>query len=197
PLDGVEALKNTLGVIDSIHADAEQGGFNTEFGAQSSALFARVLETVKLIFIGRKGNADGIGANPGGVALAVDREAIPFGECFQRAVHRLQEVVAMRLNVKTDQVSAKEAVDEFALPRTNTEHFGIGPGDMPKNGHGGIGARFLDHPREKGKVIILGEKNGRLSSRHFLKDGIGKAAIDLLILEPVVKAECRAGVRDV
>ena len=45
--------------------------------------------------------------------------------------------------------------DEFALPRTDAERFGIGPGDVPENRHARVGPRFLDHARQQREMVIL------------------------------------------
>ena len=74
------------------------------------------------------------------VAVAVDREALPIDARFQRAVHGLQKVVAVRLDVEADQVGAQQAVEQFALPRADAEGLRIRPGDVPEDGDARIRA---------------------------------------------------------
>jgi len=50
----------------------------------------------------RKRHADRIRPHAREVALAIDGEAVPFRERFQGAVHGLQKIVAVRLNVKSN-----------------------------------------------------------------------------------------------
>ncbi len=87
--------------------------------------------------------------------LPVYGEAVPLGKRFERAVHRLQKIVAVRLNVKANEIGAEKTIDEFALPRTDPENFRVRPGNMPENRHSGVGPCVLDHPRQQRKVIIL------------------------------------------
>ena len=82
------------------------------------------------------------------MALTVYGEAVPLRERFQRAVYGLQEIVAVRLNVKADQIRAEEAVDQLPLPGADSENLRIWPGNMPENRHSRVGPRVLDHPRQ-------------------------------------------------
>ena len=50
------------------------------------------------------------------MAAAVDREMLPVDARFQSAVHGVQEIVAVRLDVEADQIGAQHAVEQFALP---------------------------------------------------------------------------------
>jgi len=49
----------------------------------------------------------GKGFYHGAVFLAIDCEVLPINPRFQGAIHGLQEVRAVRLNVETDQVRAQ------------------------------------------------------------------------------------------
>ena len=130
-------------------------------------------------------------------SLATDFETGPVGEGFEGAVHGLKKIVAVSLHVKADKVGAKEAFDELALPGTNAEGFGIGPGNMPENGDTHVGARFLDHAGEKREVVVLNEEDRRGSAGHLVKNGVGKTAVDALVEKPVFGAKEWAGMRDV
>ncbi len=94
------------------------------------------------------------------MALAVDGEAVPLGDRFHSVIHGFEKIVAVRLNMETDQVCPEQSLDQLALPRADAEHFRIGPGNMPENRDGGVGARLLHHFRKQGEVIVLGKKNG-------------------------------------
>ncbi len=131
------------------------------------------------------------------MAFAVDRKTVPLGERLDRAVHGFQKIVAVRLDVEADEVGAQQAVHELALPGTDAEDFWIGPGDMPEDGHARVRARFLDHAREEGEVVVLREKDRRLRAFHLLEDGVGKTPVNLLVVIPILGPEDGAGVRDV
>lgn len=46
-------------------------------------------------------------------------------------------------------------------------------------------------------MIVLNEKYGRFGAFHFREDGIGKTAVNLLVLKPVLRPKCRMRMRDV
>ena len=58
----------------------------------------------------RERNADRVGADASHVAPAVDCETVPFGERFESVVHCRKEIIAVRLNVETDEIGAEKAV---------------------------------------------------------------------------------------
>jgi hypothetical protein len=120
------------------------------------------------------------------VALTIDGEPVPFRKRLNRAINCFEKIIAMRLNVKTDEVGSEKTVDKLALPGANPEDFSIGPGNVPEDGDTRIGPRFLDHSREQSKVIVLCEKDRRFGAFHFCEDGIGEAAIDLPVVNPVL-----------
>ncbi len=68
---------------------------------------------------------------------------------------------------------------------------------MPENRHASIGTRFLNHARQQREMIILRQKNRGFRAFHFLQHHVGKAAIDALILQPIIGTEHRARVCDV
>ena len=61
----------------------------------------------------------------------------------------------MGLNVETDEIGSQEAIQEIALPGTDSECFRIRPGNVPEDGHAGIGPLLLDQFRQQGKVVVL------------------------------------------
>ena len=46
-------------------------------------------------------------------------------------------------------------------------------------------------------MIVLREKHRGFGAFHFLQDGVGKAAVHLLVVEPVLGPKYRTGMRDV
>ncbi len=91
----------------------------------------------------------------GGVVPAIDRVALPFDAAFEEPVDGLQEVGAVRLDVKADEVGPEQPVEQLALPGTNAERFRIGPGNVPEHGDSRIGPAFFDHRRQQGEVVVL------------------------------------------
>ncbi len=117
--------------------------------------------------------------------VAFDGEALPVEPRLKRAVHRLQEIVAVRLHVETDQVGAQQPVQQFALPGADAERFRVRPRDVPEDRNPGIRPPLLDHARQQSEMIVLHKNHRVLSSGHLLQCGIGELAIHLLVLLPV------------
>src|SRR5260370_27096493 len=195
-LESAEALEDSLGVVNAIDTHSEERGLDTHLGAKRGAFFAGAARFADRVRILRKRHADGIGAHPRDVALPVHGEAVPLRKRFERAVHRLQKIVAVRLNMKADEISAEATIDELALPRTDPKNLRVRPANMPQDRHSGVGPRVLDHPRQQREVIILREKNRRFGALHFLQNDVRKPAIDFLILQPVLWTKDPARVRN-
>src|SRR6202035_2777794 len=117
-LNSAEALENSFGVIHAIHADAEERGLDAELFAEGGTLLARRTKRMRCFPVQRCCNADGIWTDASDPALAVDFEAIPIGEGFEGAIHGGEKVAAVGANVKTDQIGAKQPIQEFGLPGT-------------------------------------------------------------------------------
>src|SRR5258708_21858779 len=120
--DPAEALENSLGVIDAIHADTHHGSFDAELFAQGSAFLAGISLGFVRACVFRKRHADRIGPHSRDVALTIDGEAVPLSERFHGAVHRLEEIVAVRLYLKSADIPPDQPATQLALPRTNAEH---------------------------------------------------------------------------
>src|ERR1700682_4600276 len=162
---------------------------DAQFRADGGALLSHAAIKLRRVPVFLKGDADGVRANAREMALAIDVEAIPCRERLDGAVDAMQEVIAMRLDVEADQVGAEHPVNQVALPGADAEDLRIGPGNMPENGDPGVRARFLDHAGEQGEMIVLGQNDGRLDAFHFFEKGVGETPIDLLIGDPVLRAE--------
>ena len=102
-------------------------------------------------------HADGKRLDHGAMVFAVDGKMFPIDSRFQRAVHGLEEVVAMRLDVKSDQIRAQHSVDQFPLPGADAECFSIRPGNMPENCNPRVGTFLLDQSRQQGEVVVLNQ----------------------------------------
>src|ERR1700722_1521259 len=71
-------------------------------------------------------------------------KSLPLDARLERGIDCLEEIVAVRLGMETDQVRAKQAVEELPLPRANAERFRIGPRNMPEDGDARVGTRLFD-----------------------------------------------------
>src|ERR1700758_1420600 len=119
------------------------------------------------------------------LAVALHGEPLPLDPRFQRAIHGLEEIVAVGLDVKTNQVRAKQAVEDFTLPRADSECFWIRPRNVPENRHSRVGTRFFNHAWQQSKVIVLHKDQRMLRGLNFLQHRISKLPICVLIAFPI------------
>jgi len=114
-LDGEKALENSLGVVDAVDADAHERRLYAN-AAQESRAF-EVVESVIIIvvvfdgIVVRESNADRKRADESAMILPQCREVLPIHARFDNAVDRLEKVIAVRLDVKANQVGAEQTVD--------------------------------------------------------------------------------------
>jgi hypothetical protein len=106
--DGQKAFENSLGVVDAIDADAHEGCFNSQTTQQSGAL--EVAETVVQVFRGAvigEVNADGKRPDESAMALAEGGEMLPVDAGLDDAIDSLEEIVAVGLDMKADEIGAE------------------------------------------------------------------------------------------
>ena len=196
--DRAETLEQSLRVVDAVHTDSENLGFDTEGLAQRGALVGLAREQFAAGRGGfRKRDADRIRSNAGRVPESSDSEPIPLGERLDGPIHARQKIVAVPLRVEADQVSAEEAIHEFARKGADPEHLGIGPRHVPEDRHARIRPGLLHDARQQCKVVVLHQENGRGHAGHFFENGVSKHTVHFLILVPVFGSEHRTGVGNV
>src|SRR5258708_1350962 len=183
-LDAPQTLQNALSVVHAIHAHTKKVGLNAEFFTESLALLSSIaaLPTFGLF---RKRNTDRERMHQRLMVAAVYGKPLEFHARLQRAIHGLQEVDAMRLDMKADQVRAEQSMEDLPLLRTNTEGFGIGPRDMPENRDPRVRPLFLDHAWSEREMVILNQHDRLRGVRHFLENGARDLLIDAPVLFPV------------
>src|SRR5581483_695506 len=106
-----KALQHSLGIVHPVNTHAEEGALHTLLSKQCSSFKIRraLALTVRLPHF-REGNANGKGSHLGNVASPHNGEPFPTDPRFQCAVHGVQEVVRMGLDVKAHQVRAEQAM---------------------------------------------------------------------------------------
>src|SRR5271157_978360 len=105
--DPAEPFDDPLGVVQAIDTDSEKRRFDAQLGTKYAALLTCAARRLRFAIGLGKCHADGIRAYASDMALAINGEAVPLGQSFQGVIHRFQEIVAVRLNVKTDQVGSE------------------------------------------------------------------------------------------
>ncbi len=99
--------------------------------------------------------------------------------------------------MKADEIGPQHPVKNLPLPGTDAEGLGVRPGDVPEEGQPGIGPFFLDHPREKGEMVILDQNPGVPGVFQFLQRGPGELSVDRFVEIPIFGLKNRAGMGDV
>src|SRR5215472_6848214 len=119
------------------------------------------------------------------MVVSIDTKAVPFDSALQGLIHGLEKIVAMRLDMKADQIRTQQPVQQFALPRTDPERLGVWPRDMPKNGDAGIRTLGLDHAGEQCKVVVLNQHEWPVRAFNLFENCFGKFLIDALVALPI------------
>ena len=135
-------------------------------------------------------NADGKRPNRRGLAGAYD--VLPFAIHFRlhAAVYRVQKVLAVEAQMKSEQIVAQHTVQQFFLPWETAQNFRIGPGYMPELGNDQVRIAFFQHPRQQCEMKILNEhESGRIAC--FFQYCACKNLIDLSIRLPVFRSKGR------
>jgi hypothetical protein len=115
----------------------------------------------------------------------MDARSIPINPDREEAVYGIEEVVAERLQMKSDKVCPQHPFQDLPFPRADLKRFRRGPGDMPKEADHGIRPSLPNQLGEQGKMIILNEEKRTLLAA-FLKNGIGEFLIHLHIRLPIL-----------
>ena len=183
-----QPFRDALGVVHAVDAEEHRQVADAEPAPQPALL-------APLVFGRKAGRAVGVDADrlrPDVRDLAAARhgEAVHLDARLQGAVHRLQEVVAVVLDVESQQVVAEQAVEDFVLPGADAEDLAVGPGDVPELQHHQVRPGLLEHPRQQGEVVVLHEDHGR-PARHFFEHGVGELAVDAAVVFPVGGVEAR------
>ena len=115
---------------------------------------------------------------------------------LERAIDGVEEIVAVILDVETEQIVAEQAVQDVLLPRADAERLAVRPRDVPELADRDVGPRLLHESRQQREVIVLHEHDGAVVA-DFFDHRIGEAAIHPHVLMPVRIVELRARIGDV
>ena len=109
---------------------------------------------------------------------------------FYAPVNRIKKIIAVVLYVKTENIVAEQAIEQFFAPGENAESLPVGPGYMPELHDFQIRPAVSQKARQQRKMIVLNKNNCRIAFG-LLKHGIAKALIDAFIYLPVAAGKMR------
>ena len=193
--DRVEALDDALRVVEAVDADAELV-VARQIEAHAHALARFVDGEGGRQRRRRPLDRDRIAVDRGALAAADDGERLAVDPRLDEAIDGLQEVVAVELRVKAQDVAAEQPVQQLDAPRADRERLGIGPRDVPERDDRRLRQPVADHPRQQREMVVL-DQHDRVLALRFRDDGIGELRVDGPILIPVGGAERRPHVGDV
>src|SRR5690606_27018781 len=127
---------------------------------------------------------DRIGPNHRLLAAKRYSRIFSIDAALNEPVDRFDEIVAMKLRVEAKDGAAKKSFDDLLFPGTNSECFGIRPGDMPERDDGRLGETLADHSWRKSEMVVL-DKNDWIFGFSFLNNGARKSFVDFFINAPI------------
>ena len=115
---------------------------------------------------------------------------------LEKAVDRLEEVLAVVARVETEDRAAEQALEDLGAPRADAERLGVRPWNVPERDDGGARQPLAHHPRQQREVVVL-DQHDRIVGLRFVRHRIGEALVDAAVLPPVLVAEHRPDMGDV
>src|ERR1700730_16244690 len=109
---------------------------------------------------------------------ALDREMIPVNASLKHTIYGAHEIVAVSLDMKSDEICTQQPIQQILLPRTYAESLRIGPGYVPEDGDFGGRHPFLDHARKQSEMVILDEDDRTAFSGDLLRKCVGESSVD-------------------
>src|ERR1700730_18439711 len=131
------------------------------------------------------------------MTVALYGEALAIDARFHNSIGCLEEVIAVRLYMETDQVGAQESIHQFSLPRTNAECLLVGPRNMPENCHPSIASSLFEKPGQQREMVVLHQNHRVYRAFHLFEQSVSELVVDSLVMLPIIGTEDRPGVRDV
>ena len=119
------------------------------------------------------------------MVIPIDCKTVPLDAGFKGLIHRLQKIIAMRLDMEADQIGAQQSVQEFPLPGADPEGFRVGPGNMPEDCDPRVGPLRFYEPGQQREMIILNQNERLLRIFDFLQHGLREFLIYTLVMFPV------------
>ena len=90
---------------------------------------------------------------------------------------------------------AEHAVEHLLAPGQDAEGLGVRPRNVPEGDDGGAWQALAHHARQEREVVVL-HQDDRVLGVRLVGDDLGEAAVHLLVVLPVGRAEHRPRMRD-
>ena len=160
-LERLDPLGDALGVIEPIDAEDQPASPSPSRSRvwRTSASRVRPFGSLRPRL---RVDADRKRLDVGPVPAPDDGEVLAVDPGLDAGVDRVEEVVAVELDVEAQQVVAEQAVDDLLAPRADAERLAVRPGNVPELADDRIGPRLLDEPRQQREVVVLHEDDRAL-----------------------------------
>ena len=112
-------------------------------------------------------------------SLEPHARAVRFDLGAQLVLHRQDEIAAIALDLKCEQIVGEQSREQLAPPLAHQQTIGIRPRDVPEQRRPHVRAPPAQIQRRHREVIVL-EKHRRIGGRHFRVDRRGKRAFTFL-----------------
>ena len=190
-----QALLDPLGVIQAVHAHAQQRSrLQPEFTPHLSAAFLRTRRRIHPSH--GPFQRDRVRANQRPVPPHDHRHVLAVDPRFHVPVHRIHEVVAVKLGVKAHDTAAQQAFQQLLAPRADPHPPGVRPRDVPEHNHRRRRQPLANHGRRQREMIVL-HQDDRVVGIDFVAHRVGELLVHGAVVAPVVGAERRPRVRHV
>ena len=176
-VEGQQPTRHALRVVEPV--DAQQRLLAGCTGAQ---LLDQPVDLVRLALERLDLDADRIDAHLH-VAVAIAHRVDAQVDA-QHLGGRVDEVVAVRLGVKADQVGAQQAGQDLLTCRQDTEHVGGGPGNVQEEADARARHTLAQVAGHQHQLVVVDPD--RVVRAQLAGDGLGEALVDRLVGAPFV-----------
>jgi hypothetical protein len=131
-INRAQPFRNPFRVIDPVNSDANNLiAAQSQLRAPAIHLFECRVASCQVILL-FKIDTDREWPHLSRLASARDLVQLAIDLRFQNAVYCVEKILAVIAQIEPEQIIAQQAVEQFLFPGKTTQHFRIGPGDMPE-----------------------------------------------------------------
>ena len=153
-LDGSEAFHDALCVVETVDTDTELVlGRNIVDLADAAATVGHGL--LDHLRFRRPGDGDRVTAHRGELAAKRDGEGFPVDARFEKPIHRVNEIVAMKLSVEAENAAPEQPSTNSSRHGQMANDSGLGQGMCQKVMTIASGSSLANHARQQCEVVVL------------------------------------------